>query len=121
AGGRRESGVGGRGDRLGRRRGADGTISGAARLAMDLEATGIDIDQPRLGYAGARVERELRAAVVRQRAVRDLDQQAQVGRLRQPCDIEIRTRREEHDVRLRLGLMVDEQQRVLAPYDSSVA
>ena len=121
ADGQREICECGRRERLVRTRDADVTIAGAARLAMDLDATGIEIDQPRLGYAGARVERELRSAVVRQRAVRDLDQQAQVGRLRQPCDIEIRTRREEHDVRLRLGLMVDEQQRALAPYDSSVA
>src|SRR5437016_13683004 len=51
---------------------------------MDLKP--FEIDQPRLGYARARVQRKLRPAVVGKRAVRDFDQQSHVGGLRQALE-----------------------------------
>src|SRR2546427_9022669 len=50
--------------------------SAIAGAAMDLEPAGVEIDQPRLGHARARVQRKLRPAVVGKRAVRDLDRKS---------------------------------------------
>src|SRR6185295_7091053 len=87
---------------------------------MDLEPARVEVDQPRLGNARPGVERKLRPPIVGERAVRDLHQQADVGRLRMAGRVKVRPGREQHHVGLRLGLEPDQEQRISTPHDSPI-
>src|SRR4029450_1218216 len=76
--------------------------------------------QPGLGYTRPGVERKLRPPIVGERTVRDLYQQADVGRLRVAGGVEVRPGGEQQHIGLRLGLVPDEEQWILTPDDRPI-
>src|SRR5437667_5712733 len=95
-------------------------VAFARGAAIHLDRIGVAIDDPDLGHAGSGVERKLAAAVVRERGVRDLDEEKRVRRVRVSGAVEVRPRSQEHDVGLwfRAGVETD---RILHMHDDTIA
>src|SRR5437899_3301632 len=90
-------------------------------LAKDFDRVPSEIDDPVLADAGLGIEQTLDAPVVAQRRVRDLDEERDVVRSRQPGgSIEVRSMPEQDDVRLRLRIRED-RQRILWPEGRTAA
>jgi len=74
-----------------------------AQIAVDEQGVVLHVDDPNLRDAVPRIERHFDVAVVAQRRIADFDDQQRVSAELELATVEIRTRREQHEIGLGLG------------------
>jgi hypothetical protein len=81
-------------------------ITIARRIAIHVDVTGVEIDDPDLWHSGRCIQRNLLGAIDLDRRVGDFDEEEHIGRARVRIAIEVGARLDDRHIRLRFGVIV---------------